>query len=416
MDLRHTVLGRLAHKLREAATSYPDVSLRVVVHSVAKELDLQARLQERIDGSVTGYSGRAVPGIGNDENQEDDATPATPASRPRPRSAAPAGRSAVSTRRPADHPVPSQCFLILKGHKGAVRSLCQMDTDYLASGSDDGDIRVWNISKQESHCVWRVTHGDKVWCVARYRSSYIVSGSENGTIKIWDFSSKQLMMTLEGHESRVWCVTPLGRASNRIASGSEDRTVRVWDGMHGHCIATLQNGGFVLSITALSTDRFVSTSSTSVCIWSSGPRGFEESSRLEHNGSVTCVAALTPDTDHTSLITGCNMSVRVWNTLTGQCTHNLLGHDSTIFCVSPCPPRGERIVSSSKDLTTRVWDFRRRECISILRGHQAQIFACCGLLPERTGRVASGSGDSTIKVWGEPPKLAGEIEDDNWYY
>ncbi|MCD6490966.1 MAG: PD40 domain-containing protein, partial [Candidatus Korarchaeota archaeon] len=56
---------------------------------------------------------------------------------------------------------------------------------------------------------------------------YIASGSSDNTVRIWDASSGKLLRTLEGHiywvNSVAW--SPDGKY---IASGSSDNTVRIW--------------------------------------------------------------------------------------------------------------------------------------------------------------------------------------------
>ncbi|RLI56805.1 MAG: protein kinase, partial [Candidatus Thorarchaeota archaeon] len=60
---------------------------------------------------------------------------------------------------------------------------------------------------------------------------YIASGSDDKTVRIWDASSGKLLRTLEGHTSWVSSVawSPDGRY---IASGSDDNTVGIWELSH----------------------------------------------------------------------------------------------------------------------------------------------------------------------------------------
>ncbi|PJF35147.1 MAG: protein kinase, partial [Candidatus Thermofonsia Clade 1 bacterium] len=56
---------------------------------------------------------------------------------------------------------------------------------------------------------------------------YLASGSDDRTVRIWDAASGQLLQTLKGHTYLVWSVSwsPDGRY---LASGSADGTIRLW--------------------------------------------------------------------------------------------------------------------------------------------------------------------------------------------
>jgi WD40 repeat protein len=47
------------------------------------------------------------------------------------------------------------------------------------------------------------------------------------TVKLWDAATGREMLTLEGHNSKLYCVdfSPDGR---RLVSGGRDRTIRIW--------------------------------------------------------------------------------------------------------------------------------------------------------------------------------------------
>ena len=55
----------------------------------------------------------------------------------------------------------------------------------------------------------------------------LASGSDDGTIRLWDVPTGAATASLKGHHGKVssLCLLPDGR----LASGSDDGTIRLWD-------------------------------------------------------------------------------------------------------------------------------------------------------------------------------------------
>jgi WD40 repeat protein len=69
---------------------------------------------------------------------------------------------------------------------------------------------------------------------------YLASGSHDRTIRLWDVQSGDCVYVLRGHGSRISSVTfdPVTKA---LASASDDGTIKCWDSGTGTCIQTLQS-------------------------------------------------------------------------------------------------------------------------------------------------------------------------------
>eukprot|EP01083_Nonionella_stella_P072033 193944_1 len=57
---------------------------------------------------------------------------------------------------------------------------------------------------------------------------HIISGHADGSIKVWDYKRKTLLITFNGHNSRVTCLT-FNHDATKMASGSYDTDIIVWD-------------------------------------------------------------------------------------------------------------------------------------------------------------------------------------------
>ncbi|MDD5395477.1 MAG: hypothetical protein PHE17_20830, partial [Thiothrix sp.] len=73
----------------------------------------------------------------------------------------------------------------------------------LASGSDDGTVKLWDVKSGELKQTLQAQ--SRVWSVAFDGGGQLASGSDDGTVKLWDVKSGELKQTLQA-QSRVWSV------------------------------------------------------------------------------------------------------------------------------------------------------------------------------------------------------------------
>ena len=78
---------------------------------------------------------------------------------------------------------------------------------------------------------------------------WLASGSDDLTVRLWDLTTGQMEHVLQGHRGSVLGVafSPDGK---RLVSGSGDGTVKIWDPERGEELATF--GGFEGAVTCLS--------------------------------------------------------------------------------------------------------------------------------------------------------------------
>ena len=99
---------------------------------------------------------------------------------------------------------------------------------YLASGSKDKTVIMWDVAARQQVAVLR-GHTETVTSVAFDPSGkYLASGSYDKTVRIWDVSTHQQVEELRGHGGWVMSVA-FDSSGKYLASGSYDHTVRLWD-------------------------------------------------------------------------------------------------------------------------------------------------------------------------------------------
>ena len=128
----------------------------------------------------------------------------------------------------------------MTGHTGGWMAVAVApDGSWLASGSRDGTVRIWDAATgQERATLAGHTGGVEAVAVAP-DGSWLASGGRDGTVRIWDAATGRERATLTGHTGRVAAVA-VAPDGSWLASGGADGTVRIWDAATGRERATLK--------------------------------------------------------------------------------------------------------------------------------------------------------------------------------
>lgn len=98
------------------------------------------------------------------------------------------------------------------------------DKPYLASGSDDFTIKVWDY--QTKNCLATMEgHQDNISSVQFHPDlPIIISTSEDNSVKLWNSMTFKLETTLDYNMDRAWCSGSL-KESSMVALGYDEGTV-----------------------------------------------------------------------------------------------------------------------------------------------------------------------------------------------
>ncbi|KZV95446.1 WD40 repeat-like protein [Exidia glandulosa HHB12029] len=137
-------------------------------------------------------------------------------------------------------------------HKSAVTTVSfSPDENFVASGSDDGVVRIWQISSRTAKLVGDPLR-DHVGAVNAVLYSLdgnrIYSASNDGTLRVWDAQGGQVIMCIGVSDGPVLAIA-LSPDGKRIATASEGRpvgndgAVQLWDASTGENIYAGAYGG-----------------------------------------------------------------------------------------------------------------------------------------------------------------------------
>ncbi|MBE9088845.1 serine/threonine protein kinase [Microcystis aeruginosa LEGE 11464] len=284
----------------------------------------------------------------------------------------------------------------LTGHSGTVDSLAYSpDGRYLASGSCDNTIKIWEVATGKELRTLTGHSGSVYSVVYSPDGRYLASGNDDKTIKIWEVATGKELRTLTGHSSGVKSVvySPDGRY---LASGSCDNTIKIWEVATGKELRTLTGHSDVVRSVVYSPDgRYLASGSSdkTIKIWEVAT-GKQLRTLTGHSGSVYSVV-YSPDGRY--LASGNDdKTIKIWEVATGKQLRTLTGHSDVVRSVVYSPD-GRYLASGSDDDTLTIWEVATGNELRTLTGHSETVFSVA-YSPD--GRyLASGSVDDTIKIW-----------------
>ncbi|MHC4996326.1 MAG: protein kinase domain-containing protein, partial [Planctomycetota bacterium] len=295
----------------------------------------------------------------------------------------------------------SLALMTLEGHDDLVKSVdWSPDGRYIASGSDDATLRVWDASTGSLLHTLK-GHEDNISEVAwSPGGDRLASGSSDRTVKIWNPKTWQPILNLVGHTGGVNSIawSPDG---SQLASAGLDSFIKVWDAVTG-----VQTGAF----------SWPDNSSTIWIQWSPDGKflgGFGGQSRtLRIWDAQTLQEVDLPDLHDTSfhgrfawspdskqlVVSPNDGSLRFYDTIPNRLTLTIEGGQSSgrNNVVIRWSPDGKRIAVGYRDKSLRVWDATSGRMLQDLRGHTEPVDS---ITWSPDGRLLASSNSSAIMVW-----------------
>uniref|UniRef100_A0A8C6XZ87 PH-interacting protein n=1 Tax=Naja naja TaxID=35670 RepID=A0A8C6XZ87_NAJNA len=254
---------------------------------------------------------------------------------------------------------------VLQGHSASITSLqfsplCSGSKRYLSSTGADGTICFWlwdagtlKINPRPTKFTERPRPGVQMICSSFSAGGmFLATGSTDHIIRVYFFGSGQpeKISELEFHTDKVDSIQ-FSNTSNRFVSGSRDGTARIWMFKRREWKSILLDMATRLTTVE---DKITKLKVTMVA-WD------------RHDNSV--ITAVN------------NMTLKVWNSFTGQLTHVLLGHEDEVFVLESHPFDPRVLFSAGHDGNVIVWDLAKgtkiRSYFNMIEGQgHGAVFDC----------------------------------------
>jgi len=320
--------------------------------------------------------------------------------------------------------------IIYHGHDDKVFALAwSPDGKYIASGSRDKTVRIWDVITGEDSLVYGSHHA----CLLSLAWSpgvrnHIASGDTNGVVQVWEAFTGRNIVSYRGHIRFVRSVA-WSTDGQYIASGGDygDSTVQVWQAFTGKRICTHKGQYRVFTVAwnpvwgtgylspredALPGGQVMPDDSTSssrgrnciasgsfdgvVQVWELDDLECAERNMLSYRGHTGPVYNVSWSPDGMYLVSGGHdATLRVWEAVAGNTILTYNGHTRPIKAVA-WSPGGRYIASGGEDATLQIWEAATGRHVATYGEHTSWIRA---LVWSPDGQYIASASEDTVRVW-----------------
>ena len=271
------------------------------------------------------------------------------------------------------------------------------DGRWLASAISDNSVKLWDIEAKNPKPIRTFQRYDSWACSGVFSpdGKCLFSGGSESTIRSWDVATgAEEGAPLEGHTSWIYAlaISPDGR---RLASGGADSAVIVWDVIARKPVTTLIGHIAMIRVLAFSPDgQFLASAGRDQTIRLWDLKTGQQVSLLR--GHAASVRWLSFSPDGQVLVSQSEDGlVKLWPAISGQGGNVLTGGRSSLEVA--LSPDGRRLASvAATDFAVNLWDLSTRTC-TLLKGHSGAVM--CAAFSSDGVLLATGSHDETVRLW-----------------
>ena len=282
---------------------------------------------------------------------------------------------------------------------------------WAASGADE--LSLWDVSNGDLAAVF----SPPTWVTSLAFSAdgrLLASGHDDGSIRLWDMTSRRMLRELRGHHKPVSALAfgpSLGEGADgeRLASADEEKIIHLWDIATGQVRTTLL--GHTDRVPALvwhpTLPRLISAGwDTTARVWDANT-GAPIILLNSHANQVNALA-LNPDGSLLACADSSN-ALHIWSLEETRTLGVWTDQGTEVRCLA-FGPDGATLASGGADRVLRVRNARKDETPSS-SPDPLESRTCLAVSPD-SGRLYSLAAGGRLRVWEtSPPKPAFELQE-----
>ncbi len=289
---------------------------------------------------------------------------------------------------------------VLRYHTDAVRSLATAASGLVASGSDDGTVRLLDLGRRGAAPRLLGSPGSEVRALAWTEGGRLAVGSLDGDVRIYDASgSGSALATLVAQPGGVTALAAL--KGDGLAAGGLDGHVGLWKALAGPAstLPATAGSGRIEDLAAVPRGPLAAASmGKGILLWDLAPQPAARQplvpDRRIHALDVSADGKLAAGTEEGPIL--------LWPAGLARPPVELSGHTAAVTSVSFAPD-GKRLASSSLDGSVRLWEVNHPDHKPIrLSGHSGWVWAVVFTADGET--LVSGGADRSVRVWPTRPQ------------
>lgn len=294
---------------------------------------------------------------------------------------------------------PHQAHQVYSGHTCKVNMLTFSNNgEWLASGSIDGVIRIWEVSSGLTIQLFQ--HGQNEVVAMQFSPNAgilaVTTMNKNTVLQLLDVKAGKKLKEAGAYTDNKVYGLDIRPDQRQLISSDDSGNIYIWDAEAKRCSHKLcEHTNLIYSITYSPNGQTFASSSLdqTICIWDSN-KGQLRQKLLGHTGEVTAVAYHPKEAIVVS--TSNDRTVRLWNPETGQLLSSWTGSNEAIWSVA-FSPDGRTLATGCTDGTIYLWDLVKGKIIGKLEGHRDLVWS---IAYSPDGKwIASAGYEGEICLW-----------------
>lgn len=281
----------------------------------------------------------------------------------------------------------------LKGFDKIILSLIKLKSDLIATGIDDGTVKILDITKKDdNYLIINKYSVGSVLCLLEFEPNKLLGGTRENAILLWDLNDKkkeEYIYSFYKHGLWVNCLAKCDE--NHFASASNDRRIMIWNYKNKKLEQILERHEGQISDMIMLKNGYLCSASVdnNVLIWDWKKRNCISFFK-PHRKYTKCICEL----NNKYLLTGSeDNTIGIWDEKYNNIKY-LKGHTYPVRTL--CQIDDNHFASGSFDNKIKIWDLNKYECIQTLEGHQSNVIC---VIKYNDDILISCSSDKTIRIW-----------------